>query len=154
VVDDEAAGGAEAVRAEVAAVAVAGQDEQVGTLRRGDNLAFHAAGALAAGTGAAEPLGGGLEELGGGRGGEVLQAGAGVAPPAFGRAVPPGLAAASRPAKAPCAAPGMSAGVTWSRMMSASAGVWARAASTHADQVPSTIQTTTVMGSASSDRGQ
>jgi hypothetical protein len=53
VVDDEAAGGTEAVRAEVGAVAVAGQDEQVRALRRGDDLAFDAAGVLGVGTGAA-----------------------------------------------------------------------------------------------------
>lgn len=73
-VDDEAAGGAEA-----GAVAVAGQDEQVGAVGRGDDLAFDAARAFGAGAGLAQAVGGGLQELVGGGGGQLLHAGAGIA---------------------------------------------------------------------------
>ena len=46
VVDDETAGRAEAARAEVGVVAVAGEHEQVGAFSGGDDFPFDAAGAL------------------------------------------------------------------------------------------------------------
>src|SRR5690348_15321766 len=49
VVDDEAAGGAEAAGPEVGAVTVASEDEQVGAFGGGHDFPFDAAGALATG---------------------------------------------------------------------------------------------------------
>jgi hypothetical protein len=78
-IDDEAAGRAEAAGSEAGAVAVAGEDEQVGAFGGGHDFPFDAADALAAGARASQALGGGVEELAGGGGGEVLQPGAWVA---------------------------------------------------------------------------
>jgi hypothetical protein len=79
-IDDEAAGRAEAAGSEAGTVAVTGEDEQVGAFGGGHHFPFDAADALAAGARASQPLGGGVEELPGGGGGEVLKPGAGVAP--------------------------------------------------------------------------
>ncbi|WP_189383049.1 hypothetical protein [Streptosporangium nondiastaticum] len=54
-VDDETAGGPEAARAEAGAVAIAGQDEQAGTLGSSHDLALHATGALPPDTRAPQP---------------------------------------------------------------------------------------------------
>jgi hypothetical protein len=48
-IDDEAAGRAEAARPEVGAVAVAGKDEQAGAFGGGHDFPFDAADALVAG---------------------------------------------------------------------------------------------------------
>lgn len=77
-VDNEAAGGAEAARSEVGAVAVAGEDEQGRAFRGGHDFSFGAAGALCPGARAPKAVGCG-EELAGGGGGQVFQPGAGVA---------------------------------------------------------------------------
>jgi len=73
VVDDEAAGGAEAARPWVGVVAVAGQDEQVSAVGGGHDFAFGAAAAFAGGAGAAQPRRRGGQQLFGGRGGHALQ---------------------------------------------------------------------------------
>ena len=61
------------------AVAIAGEDDQVGALGGGHDFPFGAAGALHPGTRAPQAFGCDGEELAGGGGGEVFQAGAGVA---------------------------------------------------------------------------
>src|SRR4051794_32679055 len=78
-VDDEAAGGTETARPQVGAVAVAGEDEQVGTLGGGHDLPLDAAGSLNTATGAPQALSGFAEESLGGDGGQALDRGAGVA---------------------------------------------------------------------------
>ena len=122
---------------EVGAVAVAGEDEQVGAFGGGHDFPFDAAGALDAGAGASQALGCGGEELLGGGGGQVLQPGAGVAlGTCRGRAARRRRRGRRRGRRMP---------VTCSSTMSASSGAWARAASTQAGQVPSTIQAMTTV---------
>lgn len=79
VVDDEAVGRGQALGAQAAAVAVTGDDEQLRALRGEHDLLLDAAGALYTGAGATQAVSGIQEELVGGSGGEVFQAGAGVA---------------------------------------------------------------------------
>jgi hypothetical protein len=78
VVDDEARGRREAVRSEPVAVAVAGADQQVGADGCLHDLVFHAAVAVQACSGAAEPVGGDIEKLGSSGRGEGIQVTAGV----------------------------------------------------------------------------
>src|SRR3954453_17571150 len=78
VVDDEARGRREAGRSEPVAVAVAGADQQVGADGCLQDLVFHAAVAVQACSGAAEPVGGDIEKLGSSGRGEGSQVTAGV----------------------------------------------------------------------------
>ena len=112
-VDDEAAGGTQAPGSQAGAVAVAGEDEQVGAFGGGDDLPLDPPGSFQPGTGAPEALGGGCEELLGGRGGQLLQAGAGVAV---------GAAAAEQARVGAVGGAGDVGPVTWSRMMSVPSG--------------------------------
>src|ERR1039458_4148677 len=79
VVDNEAAGGAQAPGSQAGTVAIAGQDEKVGAFGGGDDLPLDPPGPFQPGTGPPEALGGGPQELLSGGGGQLLQAGAGVA---------------------------------------------------------------------------
>jgi len=79
VVNDEAAGGAEASWPEMGMVAVPGKDEQLGAFGGGDDLTLDSPGPLDLGTGAAQAIGGRRQELAGGGGGQAFQARAGVA---------------------------------------------------------------------------
>ena len=135
-IDDEAAGRAEAVGSEVGAVAVAGEDEQAGALGGGHDFPFGAADALAAGARAPQSLGCGVEELPGGDGGEVLQPGAGVALGAC-AAEQPGVGAAG-------GAGNLGPGDVQQRDFGV-VGREVRAAPTQAGQVPSTIQAMTMV---------
>src|SRR4051812_24221526 len=89
VVGDEARGRREAVRSEPVAVAVAGANQQVGADGCLQDLVFHAAVAVQACSGAAEPVGGDIEKLGssGRRGG----------PQGTARGVPGGAPPAAQP---------------------------------------------------------
>lgn len=78
-VHDEPAVGTETPGSEVGAVAVAGQDEQVGAFGGSDNLPLDPPGSLQPGAGTSQLLGGGLEKLLSGFASQVLQADAGVA---------------------------------------------------------------------------
>jgi hypothetical protein len=78
-VDDKAGSGTQAPGSQAGAVAVAGEDEKLGTFGGGDELALDPPGSFHLGTGPPEALGGGLKELLGGGGGQLLQAGAGIA---------------------------------------------------------------------------
>src|SRR5487761_532183 len=79
VIDDEPTGRAEAFRAQPGAVAVAGHDQQASAVGGGDDLMLDPPGPLQPGAGTPQALGGGLQELLGGAGGQSLQPGAGVA---------------------------------------------------------------------------
>lgn len=56
-VDDETAGLTQALGSAVVAVAVAGENQQVGVFSGNDHLPFDVTGALEPGAGAAQPLG-------------------------------------------------------------------------------------------------
>ena len=79
VVDDEAGGGTQAPGSQVGAVAVAGEDEEIGAVGGGGDFPLDPPGSFQPGAGQAQALGGGPEELLSGDGGQLLQAGAGVA---------------------------------------------------------------------------
>jgi hypothetical protein len=63
----------------VGSVAVAGEDEKIGTIGNGHDFPLDPPGSFELRAGPGQALGGGPEELLSGRGGQLLQAGAGVA---------------------------------------------------------------------------
>jgi hypothetical protein len=136
VVDDEAGGGTQALGSRVGAVAVAGEDEQVGAFGGGNDLALDPPGSFQLGAGPAQAVGGGLQELAGG-GGQLLQAGAGVTL---------GVAAAEQAGVGAAGGTRDVAAGDVEQDDGGAFGAWVLAASTQAGQVPSTIQAITVTG--------
>jgi hypothetical protein len=85
VVDDEAGVVTEAFGSEPVTVAIAGHDEQVRAVGGGDDFAFDAADSLYLSARPIEPCGRGGQQVGGGLGGQFLEADAGIV---FGRPRP------------------------------------------------------------------